>query len=100
MAKDPDKFDLAKLRNRAMKVLKGKAPKSALQLSESELLKLIHELEVYRIELEMLQDELKRSDENMEEAMRKYEELSDLHNNFILHMIKGHKYPGSENDKE
>lgn len=95
MIDDPDKFDLEKLRRRAEKVVKGKAPESELKLSESEMLKLINELEVYRIELKMLQDELVRSEGQNKDMTRKYDELSELHNQVVLRVIRGQKQSGA-----
>jgi hypothetical protein len=99
MADDHDKLDLDSLKRRAMEVLKGKAPVKDLKLTEAEMLKMIHELEVYSIELKMLQEELEQTDGKIVDITRKYDELSDLHNRFILHVIKGNKYPG-KNKKE
>ena len=88
MTIDPYIFDLEKLRRQAMKVLQGKTPVTQLKLFESEMLELIHELEVYRVELEMIQDELERTDEQLVDLTHKYDELTELHNRFILRMIK------------
>ncbi len=51
---------------------------SALSLSPEELLRLIHELSIHQIELEMQQDELVRSRMETEETLQKYTELYDF----------------------
>jgi PAS domain S-box-containing protein len=48
------------------------------KLSHDDTLKLIHELEVHQVELELQNDELKRSQSELEESRRKYFDLYDL----------------------
>ncbi len=48
-----------------------------MQLSEIEILKLIHDFEVHQIELELLNDELKLAKQQAELAVDKYIELYD-----------------------
>jgi PAS domain S-box-containing protein len=69
--------DLGYLRQKANKLLKGKANGTKPQLSEPDMLKLIHELEVHQIELELQNEELVLAKEKAELAERKYTELYD-----------------------
>ena len=74
-----DRTDSETLRQKAEELLKKKATGSASSLSEIEMLKLIHELEVHQIELEMQNEELihaydvsmfdlkKKNDESLEQ---------------------------------
>ena len=67
------------LRQKAEELLKKKATGSASSLSEIEMLKLIHELDVHQIELEILNDELMKANESMAKAATdKYAELYDF----------------------
>jgi hypothetical protein len=83
-----DKRNFEKLHKKAEEFLKKYPKESELELSEAEKLKLIHELEVYRVELEMQQEELSRTKEQIESLSKKYDELFDLHNRFIIHFLK------------
>ena len=86
-----DKSEATILRKKAEELLKRKSPGSELQFSEADTLKLIHELEVYQIELKLQLEELKEAKEQTENAVHKYNELFDLHNRLILHFLKnGH----------
>ncbi|MEI6175169.1 MAG: PAS domain S-box protein [Bacteroidota bacterium] len=51
------------LRHKAEELLKKKSSRTATQLSEVEMIKLIHELDVHQVELEMLNDELMLANE-------------------------------------
>ncbi len=62
----------------AEKLLKKRQTKTSLAFSEVDLLKLIHELEVHQIELEMQNEELVRAKEQAELAKDKYTELYDF----------------------
>ena len=74
-----NKSDSAKLRQKAEKLLKKKTSKTALHISEAENLKLIHELEVHQIELELINEELTLAKEQAAEiATEKYAELYDF----------------------
>jgi hypothetical protein len=86
-----DKLDFENLRKRAEAFLKEHPDKGEPDISESDQLKLIHELEVFKIELEMQQEELKHVKERTDVLNKKYNELFDLHNRFILHMLKTNK---------
>jgi signal transduction histidine kinase/CheY-like chemotaxis protein len=66
------------LRQEAEKLLKGKKNKSNSELIESDMLKLIHELEVHQIELEMQNEELALAKEEAELVERKFIELYDF----------------------
>jgi signal transduction histidine kinase/CheY-like chemotaxis protein len=67
------------LRKKAEALLKKKALKTISQLSEIQLLKLIHELEVHQIELELQNEELMLSKMHVtENASDKYAELYDF----------------------
>ncbi|MDP2722142.1 MAG: PAS domain-containing sensor histidine kinase [Bacteroidales bacterium] len=63
------------LRNKAEELLKEKSSKTNPQLSEVETLKLIHELQVHQIELELQNEELILAKSQAESASRKYTEL-------------------------
>ncbi|WP_372948600.1 ATP-binding protein [Mariniphaga sp.] len=67
-----------KLRQAAELLLSKKKEGSETSVSESDTLKLIYELEVYQVELEMQNEELKRAKEKAEHAEKKYTELYDF----------------------
>jgi PAS domain S-box-containing protein len=73
-----NKSDPAMLRQKAEELLKKKLSKSASEYSESESIKLIHELEVHQIELEMQNEELMRARFDAQDAAEKYTELYDF----------------------
>ncbi len=83
-----DFFDIRELRKKAEEELKKNPGDSDWDLSESDKIKLVHELDVYRIELEMQQQELLQAKEQVDKVVNKYNELLDLHNRFILHLVK------------
>jgi PAS domain S-box-containing protein len=66
------------LRQKAERLLKSKQLTSKSPLSEPDMLRLIHELEVHQIELEMQNEELVLAKENAELAEKKYTELYDF----------------------
>ena len=67
------------LRQKAEELLKKKQSEPVPQLSESERLKFMHELEVHQIELEMINDELILANKRAAElATNKYVELYDF----------------------
>ena len=70
--------DRASLRHKAEEMAKKKFSPGELALSSSETLKLIQELEVRQIEVEMLDDELKAAKERAENAVKKSVELYDF----------------------
>ena len=69
--------DIQALRARAEKALSEASAKPAL-MSGTYLQKLLHEISVYQIELEMQNDELRRSQEQLEESRSEYAELYDF----------------------
>jgi len=70
-----ERLNTSMLREKAEELLKVKKSDSKKVLSENEMLKLIHELEVHQIELEMQNDELLIAKKNIELAELKYTEL-------------------------
>ncbi len=91
---EDDIRDFNKLRKKAEEALRKKPDEGGLELSEADKMKLIHELDVYKVEMEMQQEELKLTKERVDDLDKKYNELFDLHNRFILHMFKNNKAPG------
>ena len=68
----------SKLRQTAELLLNKKKQDSDTPATESDTSKLIHELEVHQIELEMQNEELRRAKEKAELAEKKYTELYDF----------------------
>ncbi len=66
------------LRHKAEELLEKKPSKAALQLSQADMLKLVHELEVHQIELEMQNEELVKARMEALEAAEKYADLYDF----------------------
>ena len=77
MEKD-NKSDSAHLRQKAEELLKKKSSKTASPFSEVESIRLIHELEVHQIELELQNEELRRAWADAEVANDKYIRLYDF----------------------
>ena len=73
-----DKSTTADLRQRAEDLQKKKPLKSGTLLSDDDTIKLIHELEVHQIELELQNEELKLAKINADIAAKKYTELYDF----------------------
>ncbi|HES60034.1 MAG TPA: hypothetical protein ENO18_06350 [Caldithrix sp.] len=73
-----DFTDAKMLREKAEKLLKEKQKKEYDALMENDLHKLLHELQVHQIELEMQNEELRQSYEIAETALKKYTMLFDL----------------------
>jgi len=65
------------LRRRAEKILGGTAPQAA-PLAEGEAVRLLHELQVHQIELEMQNAELSNTRDELETALQKYTDLYDF----------------------
>lgn len=70
--------EAAELRSRAEEILRAKMTKSHLPLTEADSLRLLHELEVHRIELQMQNAELRRARDDAETALEKYTDLYDF----------------------
>ncbi len=75
---DHDFTDAKKLRKLAEDLLKEKQKKAEVPSLEADVKKLLHELQVHQIELEMQNDELLKAYETAETALRKYTMLYDL----------------------
>ena len=75
MPDDPE--SVRSLRRKAEKLL-SEAPEKLALMPEMDLHKLVHELSVYQIELEMQNEELRRSQEQLEESRSEYAELYDF----------------------
>jgi PAS domain-containing protein len=78
MNEEIDFTDAEMLRKKAEKLLKEKEKKEADDLKELNTNKLLHELQVHQIELEMQNDELRQAYETAEMALKKYTMLFDL----------------------
>ncbi len=79
MNQEGSKFEVSFIRRKAEELLKNSQKKPDSNLSEVEILKLIHEIEVHQIELELQNEELKAAKERaMELASEKYAELYDF----------------------
>jgi two-component system sensor kinase FixL len=76
MRADKDKTATT-LRKRAENLLKGPG-KSTPRTREQDTAEVIHELDVHRVELEMQNEELRRSQVEVEESQRKYAELYEF----------------------
>ena len=70
--------DAAFLRQKAEEQLKRQQSKTSLAFSQTDLLKLIHDLQVHQIELEMQKEGLILEQQNAEIAEQKYRELYDF----------------------
>ena len=66
------------IRQKAEELYRIKESKCSSKLSEVETLKLIHELEVHQIELEMQKEELMLAKDEVENALQKYSDLYDF----------------------
>lgn len=68
----------AKLRRQAEERLNKNSPKSGISSPETETQRLLHELQVHQIELEMQNSELRLTREELEMALEKYTDLYDF----------------------
>jgi len=66
------------LRIKAEEQLKKKQKKSSTPVMETDTKKLLHELQVHQIELEMQNDELRQANQTAEAALKKYTMLYDF----------------------
>lgn len=79
MQKKPKKnAEAAELRHRAEGRLEEQHPEAGLGRSEAGTLRLVHELQVHQIELEMQNEELQQGRDRMEAMMEKYSDLYDF----------------------
>jgi len=76
--KDKRLLTAAELRRRAEMRLRTKAIKAHQPMTREEVLRLVHELEVHQIELEMQNEELRRARDEIENALEKYTDLYDF----------------------
>jgi PAS domain S-box-containing protein len=70
--------DAAELRHRAEGRLKEQHLEAGLGRSEGDTLRLVHELQVHQIELELQNEELQQGRDQMEAMMEKYSDLYDF----------------------
>jgi two-component system, cell cycle sensor histidine kinase and response regulator CckA len=70
--------EAAELRRRAEKQLRGGKTEGARPQAEDETQRLLHELQVHQIELEMQNEELRRARAELEAALEKYTDLYDF----------------------
>lgn len=73
-----DFTDAKMLREKAEEKLREKLSKDKDSLREADVNKLLHELQVHQIELEMQNEELRQANEKTEQALKKYTMLFDL----------------------
>ncbi|MDP2337305.1 MAG: hypothetical protein Q8N05_12820 [Bacteroidota bacterium] len=73
-----DFTDAKMLRSKAEQQLKEKQKKADATIVEIEVKKLLHELQVHQIELEMQNEELRQAYETAETALKKYTMLYDF----------------------
>ena len=65
------------LRKKAEELLKEKQKRTGKKTTEADIKKLVHELQVHQIELEMQNEELRQAYETAEQALKKYTMLYD-----------------------
>lgn len=103
--KKKDKAGVTELRKRAEEIL-GEKPEAFRALAPADIKKLIQELNVYQIELELQNEELRRTQLELQEARDKYLNLYDFaptgyftldHNSLIVDVnLAGSEVLGSE----
>ncbi len=77
-SEEQDLTDAQILRNKAEEQLKETTKKVGKQSMETDIKKLMHELQVHQIELEMQNEELRQAYETAETALKKYTMLYDF----------------------
>jgi len=77
MKNSSNKSEAAPLRHKAEGLLKEKWINASLQLSEFEKQKLIHELSVHQIELELQNEELALAEEKLIQSNERYKRITD-----------------------
>ena len=75
---EPDFRDPKELRKKAEEILKEKQKTKKESLLAKDVNKLLHELQVHQVELEMQNEELRQAYETAEIALKKYTMLYDL----------------------
>jgi len=70
--------ETASLRHKAEEQLSKKLSEKGVALKETDILKLVHELEVHQIELEMQNEELRLANDRAETAVEKYTAIYDF----------------------
>lgn len=78
MSKEQDLTDAELLRKNAEKKLQEAQRKSAETAIETDVKRLVHELQVHQIELEMQNEELRQANERAETALKKYTMMYDF----------------------
>lgn len=78
MTSDKSYHEATELRRRAELILKGPAPAENSSASNGETQRLLHELQVHQVELEMQNTELRQARDAMEIALSKYTDLYDF----------------------
>jgi PAS domain-containing protein len=78
MNEEDDYNDASIMRRKAERLLNEKQGKDADELRNADVKKLVHELQVHQIELEMQNEELRRAHVIAETALKKYTMLFDL----------------------
>lgn len=76
--KEPNLTESQLLRIKAEEKLKNKLKKTPSEIPEADANKLLHELQVHQIELEMQNEELRQANDTAEEALRRYTMLYDF----------------------
>jgi PAS domain S-box-containing protein len=76
--KNSSMSETAELRRRATDRLRVQAPKERSSWEENDRQRLVHELEVHQIELEMQNEQLRQSRDDMEETLEKFTDLYDF----------------------
>ncbi len=78
MNKDFAHSKFEELHRRAEELLKNAGPGDSAAFSDMDILSLIHELEVYQIELQIQNEELRQAHRDLEESQRAYADLYEL----------------------